>query len=58
MVGGGLLGPIIAAFILSAAVTVLTFLGVDANYGQVIQGALIVAVVMLGGLLLKKRGSA
>ncbi len=55
---GGLLGPIIAAFILSAAVTVLTFLGVDANYGQVIQGALIVGVVMLGGLLLRKRGQA
>jgi ribose transport system permease protein len=55
---GGLLGPIIAAFILTAAVTVLTFLGVDANYGQVIQGALIVVVVMLGGLLLRKRGEA
>jgi ribose transport system permease protein len=53
---GGLLGPIVAAFILSAAVTVLTFLGVDANYGQVIQGALIVLVVMLGGLLMKRRG--
>jgi ribose transport system permease protein len=52
---GGLLGPIIAAFILSAAVTVLTFLGVDANYGQVIQGALIVLVVMAGGLLLQRR---
>lgn len=54
---GGLLGPVIAAFILSAAVTVLTFLGVDANYGQVIQGALIVLVVMLGGLLMQRRGS-
>ena len=48
---GGLFGPIIAAFILSAAVTVLVFAGVDANYGQVIQGALIVLVVMFGGLL-------
>jgi ribose transport system permease protein len=55
---GGLLGPIIAAFILSAIVTVLTFAGVDANYGQVIQGALIVVVVMLGGLLLRRRGDA
>ena len=52
---GGLLGPIIAAFILSAAVTVLVFAGVDANYGQVIQGALIVLMVMLGGLLLRRR---
>ena len=52
---GGLLGPIIAAFILSAAVTVLVFAGVDANYGQVIQGALIVLMVMFGGLLLRRR---
>jgi ribose transport system permease protein len=54
---GGLVGPVLAAFILSAAVTVLTFLGVDANYGQVIQGALIVAMVMFGGLLLRRRES-
>jgi ribose transport system permease protein len=52
---GGLIGPMLAAFILSAAVTVLVFIGVDANYGQVIQGALIVAMVMLGGLLLRRR---
>jgi ribose transport system permease protein len=55
---GGLLAPIIAAFILSTAVTVLTFLGVDSNYGQVIQGALIVVMVMLGGLLLNRRRKA
>jgi ribose transport system permease protein len=54
---GGLIGPMLAAFILSAAVTVLVFLGVDANYGQVIQGALIVAMVMLGGLLLRRRSA-
>ena len=55
---GGLLAPILAAFILSTAVTVLTFLGVDSNYGQVIQGALIVVMVMLGGLLLNRRRKA
>jgi ribose transport system permease protein len=54
---GGLVGPMLAAFILSAAVTVLTFLGADANYGQVIQGALIVAMVMVGGLLLRRRAA-
>jgi ribose transport system permease protein len=54
---GGLVGPMLAAFILSAAVTVLVFLGVDANYGQVIQGALIVVMVMLGGLLLRRRAA-
>ena len=54
---GGLVGPLLAAFILSAAVTVLVFIGIDANYGQVIQGALIVAMVMLGGLLLRRRSA-
>jgi ribose transport system permease protein len=54
---GGLVGPTLAAFILSAAVTVLTFLGADANYGQVIQGGLIVAMVMFGGLLLRRRAA-
>jgi hypothetical protein len=34
---------------------VLVFAGVDANYGQVIQGALIVLMVMVGGLLLRRR---
>ncbi len=53
---GGLIGPMLAAVILSAAVTVLVFAGVDANYGQVIQGALIVLMVMFGGLLLRRRG--
>jgi ribose/xylose/arabinose/galactoside ABC-type transport system permease subunit len=30
----------------------MVFQGIDPNYGQVIQGALIVVVVMIGGLLL------
>jgi ribose transport system permease protein len=54
---GGMLGPIIAAFVLTAAVTVLTFLGLASSYGQVIQGALIVLVVMAGGLLLRRRAA-
>jgi ribose transport system permease protein len=53
---GGLIGPVMAAFILTVVVAILTFLGVDANYGQVIQGTLIIVVVMIGGLvLLRKR---
>lgn len=52
---GGLVGPIAGAFILTVIVAILTFLGVDANYGQVIQGGLIVVVVMIGGLLLLRR---
>ena len=52
---GGLIGPIIAAFIVSIVLAILVFWGVDSNYGQVIQGALMVLVVMAGGLLLLRR---
>jgi ribose transport system permease protein len=46
---GGLLGPVIAALLLTLAPMALVFLGIDPNYGQVIQGTLIVLVVMFGG---------
>jgi len=47
---GGMLGPIAAAYILSLIPAVLIYLGIDPNYGQMIQGVLIVIVVMIGGL--------
>jgi ribose transport system permease protein len=47
---GGLLGPVAAAYILSLIPAVLIYLGIDPNYGQMIQGVLIVLVVMIGGL--------
>jgi ribose transport system permease protein len=46
---GGMVGPIIAAVLLTLAPMVLVFLGIDPNYGQVIQGTLIVLVVMIAG---------
>jgi ribose transport system permease protein len=49
---GGLVGPVAAAFCLTLVPSIMVFQGIDPNYGQVIQGALIVIVVMLGGLLL------
>jgi ribose transport system permease protein len=49
---GGLVGPVAAAFCLTLVPQIMVFQGIDPNYGQVIQGALIVVVVMLGGLLL------
>lgn len=52
---GGLLGPVVAAFVVSIVVAILVFWGVDSNYGQVIQGGLMVLVVMIGGLLLQRR---
>ena len=47
---GGMLGPVAAAYILSLIPAVLIYLGIDPNYGQMIQGLLIVVVVMIGGL--------
>ncbi|HWM11734.1 MAG TPA: ABC transporter permease [Solirubrobacteraceae bacterium] len=49
---GGLVGPVAAAFCLTLVPSIMVFQGIDPNYGQVIQGALIVIVVMLGGLVL------
>jgi ribose transport system permease protein len=46
---GGVLGPAIAALLLTLAPMALVFLGIDPNYGQVIQGAIIVLVVMVAG---------
>lgn len=47
---GGVAGPIAAAFILTLIPADLILLGTDPNLGQVIQGALLVVVVMVGGL--------
>ncbi len=46
---GGMVGPVVAALLLTLAPMDLVFLGIDPNYGQVIQGALIVLVVMAAG---------
>jgi ribose transport system permease protein len=51
---GGVVGPVAAALCLTLVPSIMVFQGIDPNYGQVIQGALIVIVVMLGGLLLLK----
>ena len=45
---GGLLGPIIAVFILRLIRTILTLLAVDPNVTTIIEGTIMVAVVMLG----------
>lgn len=55
---GGMLGPMAAAFVLALIPSDLIFLGIDPNYGQVIQGTLIVLVVMVGGLAALRRRSA
>jgi ribose transport system permease protein len=48
---GGLLGPIVAVFILRLARTILTFLAVDPNVTTIVEGTIMVGVVMFGGLL-------
>lgn len=47
---GGMVGPVLAAYILTLIPTDLIFLNIDPNFGQVIKGTLIVLVVMIGGL--------
>jgi ribose transport system permease protein len=48
---GGVVGPVIAAFVLTLIPADLIFLNIDPNFGQVIQGTLIVLVVMVGGFI-------
>lgn len=48
---GGLVGPIIAVFILRLIRTDLTILAFDPNITTVIEGAIMVSVVMVGGLI-------
>jgi ribose transport system permease protein len=48
---GGMVGPVLAAFVLTLIPTDLIFLNIDPNFGQVIQGTLIVAIVMIGGFV-------
>jgi ribose transport system permease protein len=55
---GGLVGPVIAVFVLSLIRIDLTFLGVDPNFSIVIQGVIMVAVVMLGAYVTLQRRSA
>lgn len=52
---GGLLGPILAVFILALLRTDLTFLGVNPNLSTALQGAILVGVVMFGAILTYRR---
>jgi ribose transport system permease protein len=52
---GGMIGPLAATFVLILINSMLTVLGVDQNWSQVIQGLLVVLVVMFAGLVLVRR---
>ncbi len=51
---GGLLGPIVAVFILRLIRLMLTLMAVDPNVTTIVEGAIMVIVVMVGGLLTLK----
>ncbi|MBN9074538.1 MAG: ABC transporter permease [Rhizobiales bacterium] len=48
---GGLLGPIIAVFVLRLVRTDLTLMAIDPNVTSIIEGAIMVAVVMFGAFI-------
>jgi len=48
---GGIVGPIVAVFILRLVRSDLTFLAVDPNVATIVEGTIMVAVVMLGALV-------
>ena len=52
---GGIVGPIVAVFILRLVRTDLTFLSVDPNITTIVEGTIMVVVVMLGALLAMRR---
>jgi ribose transport system permease protein len=48
---GGIVGPIVAVFILRLVRSDLTFLSVDPNVTTIVEGTIMVVVVMLGAFL-------
>lgn len=55
---GGILGPVIAVFVLRLVRLDLTLLSVDPNVTTIIEGTIMVVVVMLGGVLMMKDSKA
>ncbi|ESZ18098.1 ABC transporter permease [Mesorhizobium sp. L48C026A00] len=51
---GGLLGPIVAVFVLRLVRTDLTLLAIDPNVTAIIEGAIMVAVVMFGAFITRR----
>ena len=52
---GGLVGPIVACFVLALVRTDMTFLGVNPNLSTALQGAILIGVVMFGSLIAMRR---
>ena len=54
---GRLLGPVLAAFVLTLIPAILLSLGINPNVATTVEGTIIIVVVMLGGLLELRRRS-
>ena len=54
---GGLVGPIVAVFVLRLVRTDLTLLAVDPNVTSIVEGTIMVVVVMLGAFIAMRRRS-
>ena len=52
---GGVLGPILAAFILFLIPSIMLSLGINPSYGESIKGVLVILVVTIGGWLRLRR---
>ena len=48
---GNMLGPVLAAFVLSLIPAILLSQGVNPNMATLLEGLIIIVVVMIGGLL-------
>jgi ribose transport system permease protein len=55
---GGVFGPIVGVIVLQLIQTDLTFLNLDSNFALVAQGAILIAVVMIGSLIEMRRSRA
>ena len=55
---GGLLGPIIAVFVLRLVRTLLTLLAIDPNVTAIVEGSIMVAVVMFGAFIVMRSRSS
>jgi ribose transport system permease protein len=51
---GGLLGPLLAVFVLRIIRTLLTLMAVDPNVTTIVEGVIMVGVVMIGTALTLK----
>lgn len=52
---GGLVGPVLAAFILSLVPAIMLGLSIDPNNAEIIRGVILIAVVLVGGWLQTRR---